>query len=183
MLINQSLKDKLKDVGLPVQQTIAYLLCTYFGIDVNIIKLSKPYILQLYRLGILEITKSGILVKGLFEDFTSDKVTHQSIEEIVSSNIDSYRSLFRGIKPGSLGNKQDCVSKMIRWMYTNPSYTFNDILNKTNSFIQIKLARNEGIFIPQADYFIYKVVNGEEKSTLSTIIDEEFVEYKLEKVI
>jgi len=182
-LISENLKQKLKDIGLPVQQCLAYLLCQYYNVDVSFIKLSKPYIVQLYRLGLLEITKSGILVKGLFDDTQFKQFTQQSVEQIVNENIDSYRSLFKGVKTGSLGNKNDCITKMIRWMYTNPQYSFNQVLEKTKGFIKVKKEAGENVFIPQADYFIYKITNGEEKSTLSVIIDEEFVENNYTKTI
>ena len=71
----------------------------------------------------------------LFEGENGDKILDISN---ISFDIEIYRKLFKGIRLGSMGNKDSCYNNMVRWLVNNPEYTFDDITYSMNSIIQWK---------------------------------------------
>ena len=179
MKINDLIKQKISSTGLPLEKSLYYLLGIYFNIPTEELKFQKAYSLQLLKLGLLSALGGRYVTVGLFDE--ESDVEAVTVEEQVLQRLNEYRNLFKKCnnREGMLGNKQECYSKLVRWLYSNPDYTLDTIIKQTALFIKTKQDKNEEDFIPQADYFIYKIINSVEKSTLSTIIDEEF-ETKIE---
>jgi hypothetical protein len=76
------------------------------------------------------------------------------LDDDVESWIDSWRKLFSGKKPGSMGDRNACVAKMQKFLLQYPDYNKDLIFKATNAYI-ISLHGNFN-FLQQADYFIYK---------------------------
>jgi len=53
----------------------------------------------------------------LFEGEDGDKILDISN---ISFDIEIYRKLFKGIRLGSMGNRESCHSNMVRWLVNNP---------------------------------------------------------------
>jgi hypothetical protein len=159
----------LRENGLP-EKAAYFLLGIMFGIETNILEIQKAYVTKMFKLGFLYF-KDGKVCANI--DFGNTEVVTSVDKE---SDTDKFRKLFKGIKIGSMGDANAVFEKLQRWRNTNKEYSFEEILFKTKQFIEYKKSVNEEKYIPQADYFIYKKDSkGEEKSTLSSIIDEEFV--------
>ena len=80
-----------------------------------------------------------------------------------------FRSLWKGLKPGSMGSPTACHEKLKRWMIANPSYTKEDVMKAAKAYIK-SLTNYQ--YLQQADYFVYKKDAHGESSRLSAFIDE-----------
>lgn len=92
----------------------------------------------------------------------------------VDSFINDYRGLFKGLKPGSMGDSQACRNKMIAWMTNNPQYTPEDIIKATKSYLK---SVNNVKYLKEADNFIYKLEGGFNKSVLLSFVEDNSVDH------
>jgi hypothetical protein len=97
------------------------------------------------------------------------KRSSRSVVNDLDTFIEEFRSLWKGLKPGSMGSTNGCREKMIRWMKENPQYNREDILRASRVYIQ---SLDNYQYLQQADYFIYKKDARGESSRLSAFIDE-----------
>lgn len=97
------------------------------------------------------------------------KKSNRAINEGLEAFIPKYRSLWKGLKPGSMGSENGCKEKLIKWMLDNPKYSLEDILKASE--IYIRSVENLQ-FLQAADYFIYKKDANGVSSRLSAFIDE-----------
>lgn len=94
----------------------------------------------------------------------------QTIPEGIDDFVKEFRSLWKGLKPGSMGSQNACRDKMIRWMETNPDYNQEDILKASKVYLR---SLDNYRYLQNAEYFIYKKdENKVESSRLSAFIDE-----------
>lgn len=166
----KAMRTILRENGLP-EKAAYFLLGIMFNIETDLLELQKQHINQLFKLGLLYF-KDGVVNANLQ---INESITSVSANK--ESDMDRFRKLFKGVKPGAMGDANAVFEKMQRWRRVNPEFTFEEIINKTRNYIEYKKSVSEEKFIPQADYFIYKkdMKSGEEKSTLSAIIEEDFV--------
>jgi len=94
------------------------------------------------------------------------KNTKESFDDFVNE----YRSLFKGLKPGSQGNLQSIKEKLSKWLKSNPDKTKEDIIRATKLYIH---SVDNLKYLQQADYFIYKKDANGIRSRLSDFIDEQ----------
>jgi len=100
-----------------------------------------------------------------------DKSNKDKIEDY-EAFVNKFRSLFKDLRIGSMGNLKAVKDKLKRWMKDNPEITKKEILNATNSYIES--LKGDYRFLQRADYFIYKQnQRKEESSRLSLFIEEE----------
>ena len=109
-----------------------------------------------------------------FKKFENPKIIKKSKKKIsaeVVERIDEYRIKWKGRKAGAMGDKKSCIDKLSRWMETNPEYSFDDILQAADIYLETEGTNRT--YLQRADYFIYKQDNNkEETSRLSAFIDE-----------
>lgn len=109
-----------------------------------------------------------------FKELFSSKIIKKSKKRIkaeVVERIDEYRTKWKGLKAGSMGDKNSCIEKLSKWMEENPSYSFEDILNAVDLYLETEGANTR--FLQRADFFIYKQdANKIESSRLSAFIDD-----------
>jgi hypothetical protein len=97
------------------------------------------------------------------------KRSDRSIKEGLKDFVKEYRSLWKGLKPGSMGSENGCADKLSRWMKENPQYSLEDISKAAKLYIK---SVDNLQFLQAADYFIYKKDAHGESSRLSAFIDE-----------
>lgn len=85
----------------------------------------------------------------------------------VDERIDEYRTLFKGYRVGNMGNKQNCISMLRRFIYEH-KVEFNEILHATQYYIQ----NTDPKYITNAENFIYKIDPKGEISKLYDILEE-----------
>ena len=112
--------------------------------------------------------KSVKVLIPLFEGEDGDRIIN--VDELIRIDIEPYRRLFKGIRLGSMGNKEQCHSNMVRWLANNSEYTFEDVLSAAQHYIQ----NTDKQYVSKADNFIYAddSKTGKEFSRLSMIIED-----------
>ena len=125
--------------------------------------------------------KGKIVLRNRAEEFfngiKSDvytKVSTRTINQIIKERLHEFRSLWKGLAPGSMGSKKSCEEKLSRWIKENPEYSFDDILQAAKNYIN-SLGGNYK-YLQRADYFIFKKEGKEESSRLSAFIEEVHLE-------
>ena len=73
----------------------------------------------------------------------------------VENWIQDYRNLFKGTKPGAMGDKNACLKKMKKFLIENPEISVKKIFDATESYINSQ-SYNNFRYMRRADYFIYK---------------------------
>lgn len=108
--------------------------------------------------------------KELLNATIKGKINLKKKELIVSDDfVTTFRSLFKGLKPGSMGYAQGVKVKLDRFMKEHQT-TEEEILTATRAYLN---SLESYKYLQQADYFIYKKEgNGAEVSRLSAFIDE-----------
>jgi len=99
----------------------------------------------------------------------SIKKSSRAINLELDDFIKEFRILWKGLKPGSMGDPNACRDKMFEWMSKNPSYSKDDILKAAKIYLN---DLNNLTYLQRSDYFIYKTENGVVNSRLSAFIDE-----------
>lgn len=87
--------------------------------------------------------------------------------DLVRSRIEEYRSLFKGLRVGAMGNKQQCIDNLARFC-TIHNKTFDEILEVTRYY----LTNNQ--YPANADNYIFHTdpISGKEKSRMEVSFDE-----------
>lgn len=141
--------------------------------------LDEKHFIKLNANELPELRQSAIdLIQYLsidsFKEFNTPKIIKKSSKKIkaeVLERVDEFRGKWAGLKAGSMGDKSACITKLSRWMETNPEYSFDQIIRAVDLYLDTE-GRNL-TYLQRADYFIYKQENNrEESSRLSTFIDE-----------
>lgn len=135
--------------------------------------LSKKWIESLESKGYIVHHKKDVYLRAKGKKIIDLFISSNKDEDNSKYSImtDEYRSLFKGIKNGSMGDRNSVKSKLIRFLKENPNTSFNEIKLATKKYIE-SLNGNYN-FIRRADYFIYKQtgLKKEEISDLSTWIE------------
>ena len=115
-------------------------------------------------------------IESSYSDYKEKKIIKKSnrvINEGFDEFIEEYRSLWKGLKVGSMGSPNACKEKMLRWMGENPNYSKEDILKAAKIYIN---SLNNYQYLQAAHYFIYKKDGKEEDSRLSAFVEEKEVD-------
>lgn len=112
-----------------------------------------------------------LLVPFYETDDGSPLTASSQINEViaeVNARIDEYRSMFRVIRPGNMGERKSCVDKMIRFILENNS-SFDEVILATNNYFQL----TDPTYIMSAENFMYKIgTDGKEVSKLALTLDD-----------
>jgi hypothetical protein len=148
---------------------LAYLEALHSGQSINV-DLDK-----LQEMGLIKITSNSIVLRKKGIDLLNEPRFVTSVTTVVERPeewIEEFRKLFKGKKPGAMGDKKGCLMKMKRFLQENPEVTKDQIIAATKSYIQ-SCASDGYRFLQRSDYFIYKQDNHKgESSRLSAWIDE-----------
>jgi hypothetical protein len=168
MKLNNNLKTIIKNLGYR-EDIILYLIACRLNIDTVI---DDDIFISLIKNNIIErdyINEKIIVKIPLFEDDEIEFIPNKfdNIKNI-SERIDEYRSKFKGIRTKSIGDKNTTVDKMTAWLLKNPNFTYEDVLEATDFYIQ----NTEPQYISNADNFIFNYdTKGNLVSGLSIVID------------
>lgn len=91
----------------------------------------------------------------------------KTIRQIVQDRLFEYRSMFKGVRVGAMGDRNETAMKMERFLINN-NVSFDAVLEATAYYIS-----NSGDFVMNADNFIYTLNReGREYSKLQMILEE-----------
>jgi len=106
------------------------------------------------------------------DSFKNKKIIKRSSRAVnneIEDFVETYRNLWKGLKPGAAGSSKTCTEKLQRWMFENPTYDKKDILSAAKRYIN---SLDNYKYLQSADYFVFKKDGKEESSRLSTFIDD-----------
>ena len=132
----------------------------------------KRFICELESSGWIKITGEDILrnleIRQKFIEISEPDGLSERIND-VENWFQSYRDLFKGRKPGSMGDGSSVIDKLKRFIKLHPQYTKEQILTATKRYIATESPR----YLQRADYFIFKQdVNKIEMSRLLSFLEE-----------
>ena len=119
-----------------------------------------------------------IIIKSK-DDISTKKERKQEIEKLVNARIEEYIALFskggrgkQGLKTGSLGTRKLVIKNLVKWLFENEEYTFDQILVAAEYYIYVE-SKQSYKYLVNANRFIY---NQKGESKLSEIIEESLTE-------
>jgi hypothetical protein len=100
----------------------------------------------------------------VFENDEAELTINRNIE-LSDQDINRYRSVFRGIRTGSIGTLGIVKERLYRFLYANPDYTIDDIIAAANHMTE----NTESMYRQNADNFIF---NTKGQSPLLMVLEE-----------
>lgn len=91
-----------------------------------------------------------------------------NLREEIDRRVDEYRSLFKGIRAGSIGTKNNIKMLLQSWFNNNKEYDFNDVLSATRFYIETEDPK----YVSNADNFISTIKNGKHISKLLMVLED-----------
>lgn len=181
MVLNPELIAKLKELefkGILVNRT--EWLTKLFLIEIGE-SVPKNVIKKLTFTKLIQITPKEP-IKLLYPLFIepnkapkTTELTTRNVKSLVEKRVDEYRACFsyqgkgkRGLRPGSLGDRNDIIKKLSKWFKdTKFQYSFDDVI--TTAKVYVHSCQSDSYkYLQAADYFIIK----DGRSRLSSYIDE-----------
>lgn len=104
------------------------------------------------------------------EENPKTQMSTRKLNAIIEENVDNFRDVWKGLKPGSMGSRDNCKTKLTRWFRNNPDKSFDDVVKAAK--IYIRSLNGNYKYLQRADYFIYKKIGAEEGSRLDAFIEE-----------
>lgn len=150
---------------------IVQLYCICYNIKLNEYPDAINYLFaRNYITANKELTDKG---KRFSIDFLGNKEIFKisEPEDEIEFFIQEYRKLFKGYKPGSMGDKNACLNKMNKFFKDYPEYANKELIIKaTKKYIN---SLNNYQYLKQADYFIFKSDFGKIPTSLLATYCEE----------
>lgn len=113
-----------------------------------------------------ELEVDSIRPKG--KEIIEDKIEDKNIS--VSSWIEDYRAIFKGIKAGSMGDRIACTLKMGRFLIVYPEYDKDTILAAAKMYVD---SIEDPRYAQRADYLISKTdIDKIKESRLASFCEE-----------
>jgi|TARA_R110000772_G_scaffold24943_4_gene65454 hypothetical protein len=141
----------------------------YFDYDIK-----DEYIKNLADKNYIINTKDGnhLRAKGINVIELFIKTENEGSDGKYDKMTDNYRELFKGLKTGSMGDRNAVKGKLIRFMKDNPNTSFSEVKSAVKEYIESLNGNYK--YIRRADYFIYKQTSrkNEEISDLTTWVEE-----------
>lgn len=170
MRLNENSRLYLKSLGFNDSILLFLIACKFELFDASCTISDKDFTTliekEIIARDYIADSKTIKVLIPLFEGEDGDKMLDISN---ISFDIEIFRRLFKGIRLGSMGNRESCHNNMVRWLANNPEYTFDDVLSAANYYIQ----NTDRQYISKADNFIYADdTKGKEFSRLSMVIED-----------
>lgn len=173
-MIRTDLYNQILLEGIDADTALMYLLAIKYNLNPDI-----PEELFQYFVANNFIRRDFILnrIEVCIPILTTDSNIEQQVD--ISSRVDEYRSLFKGIRPKSLGSKP-VVIEMLNNFIAKYGYSFDEILTVTEKMV----SATERQFIPNADNFIYSIDRaGRGTSGLLNALEEQSMNPEINRVL
>jgi hypothetical protein len=166
MRLKDDLRSVLQNSGFNTESLILTLLQIYHNINLT---LNLDHLLYLDKAGLVCRDKSGklALTIGLYQDEEEPQIVSRTdMLTDVMEKYQEYRNLFKGIRTGAMGDKQQVIDNLIRFC-RDENQPMDHIIKVTQDYLD----RTDYPF--NADNFIYSYKNSKEVSPLRTAIEEQ----------
>lgn len=168
--INEKLFDFLTSSKFDVSECLVYLFAAKYGLKAKISEEAFRF-LQENNLIHFDFVKNRICIScGLFEgEQVVLPIFDPSFEKEIRDRVDEYRSLFKGIRSGSIGVKQKVTDLLVKFCLAH-NKTIDEVVKTT----EIYMSYTDTKMISNADNFIHKVdKDGNEISLLLLAFEEQ----------
>ncbi len=166
-MVNQKTKQYLESLGFD-DSVLLFLIACKLGLECTISDKQFTKLIE-HNLIARDYISDSKVIKVLIPIFEGD--TGEQLLDLsnIVFDVDLYRKRFKGIRLGSMGNKETCQSYLTRWLVNNSEYTFDDVISAVDYYI----ANTDSQYVSKADNFIYAIDNkGKEFSRLSMVIED-----------
>jgi hypothetical protein len=170
MTLNNKLLTFIESKGHDVSDAVMYLLACRHELKHRCTEEVFQFLVEnkFVRLNLLN-NKVEVLI-GLYEgEEVNLPEIDLSVEQVVRDRVDEYRSLFKGIRTGSIGEKQKVINMLSQFCLQN-NKTFDEVITVTKVYMQY----TDTQMISNADNFISKIDrNGDEISLIKMAFEEQ----------
>lgn len=161
--LNQNLKNIFRESGFIVDQLI--LTCLIIRHDLNL-QINTDHLVWLSSKG--HLTKRQGKLVLLIPIYQDDLSEQENLSNGISDiDVDKFRKLFKGIRLGSMGNK-NTVKEYLERFVIEYNISMEQILDTVENYIGMSDQR----YIHNADNFIYCFKNNKEVSPLAMLLEE-----------
>lgn len=170
MEINHKLRPFFESKGQNADDCILYLLAKKHGLKYKCSEETFEFLSNLRFITLNLLTNVIICTVGVYEGETITlPEVDLTVEQTIRERIDEYRQLFKGIRSGSIGEKQKVINLLTQFCLEN-NKSFDQVLETT----KIYMSYTDFHLISNADNFISKVdKNGDEISLLKIAMEEQ----------
>jgi len=164
--LREDIRQRLSNSGFNTEQLILTLLTIYHNI--NLVP-NQDHLMFLVGARLVCRDSSGklVLTISLYQDEEEPQVvTRSDMLTDVMEKYQVYRQLFKGIRTGAMGDKQQVIDNLMRFC-RDENQPMEHIIRVTREYLD----RTDYPF--NADNFIYSQKNGKEVSPLRTAIEEQ----------
>jgi len=168
--INKQLRLFLESKGQNVDECIIYLLSCRHDLKARCSEETFQFLEKNKFIKLNLLTNKIMCLIGIYEGESIDiPDVDLSIEQIVKDRVDEYRSMFKGIRSGSIGIKQKVIELLTQFCLQN-SKSFDEVLEAT----KVYMSYTDTKLISNADNFITKLdKDGNEISLLKMAFEEQ----------
>ncbi len=166
MNLNPNLRPLLKNSGFGDD-----IIITLFQIELDIGNFNLDHIMWLSSQNLIFRTQEGkIKLKIALLADQDDPVSSQPTITLddIHAKVDIYRKLFKGVRTGSMGDKNTVIEYLYRFCLEEDK-TMDEIIAVTQNYIDY----TDTQYIVNADNFLYRYKDGREVSTLKIAFDEQ----------
>lgn len=143
VIINEGVKNLLREKGISIQDGIAYLICLYYGVSPSYIP--KDLVRRVLALPIVTI------------DYTTDtiewKIPLFEEQEIGFEWVVEWMNLFKKVNVERRGVKRDVLTRMKKFFANNPSVRKDDVFSATKLYLK---RITDPIYCKKSHKFIYE---------------------------
>lgn len=168
--LSQKLKTYIESKGQDVSECLLYLFSCRFELNYKCSEETFQFLSENQFIKLNLMSNKIITLIGLFEDEEINLPDIDlSVQQIVAERIDEYRKLFKGIRTGSIGEKQQVIQLLTQFCLEN-NVTFDQVLETTELYMDY----TERHLVSNADNFILKTdKNGNSISLLKIALEEQ----------
>lgn len=130
-----------------------YLYAIKNNLNPELIKIDPLEVKKLYATGVIKRNSSGLYV-------AEEEAEIDSVEDWIGE----YRELFKMAPKGDIGNKAQCIERMI-WFLRETKYSKEEALEATSNYITDCIRSNRYAMLPH--HFIHKSPVGRAKKDLT----------------
>jgi len=171
MKLDDKLKPYFESKGQNADECILYLLACRHGLKYRCSEETFQFLDKEKMIKLNFMTNTIIPLVGIYDgEVVELNVDYEAvIEQEVRERIDEYRSMFKGIRSGSIGEKQKVITMLTQFCIQNQK-SFDDVLLVTKAY----MSYTDFKVISNADNFISKLdKEGNEISLLKIAFEEQ----------
>jgi hypothetical protein len=167
--VHEKLREHNIEAGIEENEALLYLLSAYYNVPVQSTPTDIVRKVNLTKIVERDYETPNSLPKFNIDLFDKDEQVNEAWEWVDKE----YRALFAKVRMDAKGDKNGCVTKMMKFFALHPEIRKDDVLTATKLYIDPFLANQQNVkYMQRADYFISKTVDGSKLSRLEQYLEQ-----------